>query len=78
MRTFWASGESELEVLSSSMEAYFDFDTLEGDGPASVRPAKTPFIMRIGQCGSGKPISCGAAFDSGSSALGRTITMGLN
>jgi hypothetical protein len=34
IRTFWAGGESELEVLSSSMEAYFDFDTQEGDEPA--------------------------------------------
>jgi hypothetical protein len=34
-RTFWASGESELNVLSSSMEAYFDFDTQEGDEPAA-------------------------------------------
>jgi hypothetical protein len=33
MRTFWASGESELNVLSSSMEAYFDFDTREGEDP---------------------------------------------
>jgi hypothetical protein len=34
LRTFWASGESELNVLSSSMEAYFDFDTGEGEDPA--------------------------------------------
>ncbi len=33
LRTFWASGESELHVLSSSMEAYFDFDTREGEDP---------------------------------------------
>ena len=33
LRTFWASGESELNVLSSSMEAYFDFDTREGEDP---------------------------------------------
>lgn len=43
MRTFWASGKSELEVLSSSMEAYFDFDTQEGDDPEvfdrQIRPA---------------------------------------
>ena len=36
LRTFWTSGESELNVLSSSMEAYFDFDTQEGDDPASI------------------------------------------
>jgi hypothetical protein len=33
LRTFWASGESDLNVLSSSMEAYFDFDTREGEDP---------------------------------------------
>jgi hypothetical protein len=33
LRTFWADGESELEVLSSSMEAYFDFDAQEGEDP---------------------------------------------
>jgi hypothetical protein len=40
MRTFWATGESELEVLSSSMEAYFDFNTREGDEPASLDPQR--------------------------------------
>src|SRR5579863_1795975 len=35
LRTFWAGGESELNVLASSMEAYFDFDTQEGDDPAA-------------------------------------------
>ena len=44
MRTFWASGESELEVLSSSMEAYFDFDTQEGDDPAVFDRQKRPSI----------------------------------
>lgn len=33
LRTFWADGESELNVLASSMEAYFDFDTPEGEEP---------------------------------------------
>ncbi|HEY6619834.1 MAG TPA: hypothetical protein VIY68_09835 [Steroidobacteraceae bacterium] len=33
LRTFWADGESELHVLSSSMEAYFDFDAAEGENP---------------------------------------------
>jgi hypothetical protein len=33
LRTFWAKGESELDVLSSSMEAYFDFDTPDGEDP---------------------------------------------
>ena len=33
MRTFWSS-ECDLQVLSSSMEACFDFDTEEGEDPA--------------------------------------------
>jgi hypothetical protein len=33
LRTFWTCGESESQVLSSSMEAYFDFDTREGEDP---------------------------------------------
>ena len=33
LRTFWADGESELNVLSSSMEAYFNFDTRAGEEP---------------------------------------------
>jgi hypothetical protein len=33
LRTFWADGESELQVLCSSMEAYFDFDAEEGEDP---------------------------------------------
>src|SRR3984957_16683767 len=34
LRTFWADdGESETNVLASSMEAYFDFDTQEGEEP---------------------------------------------
>jgi hypothetical protein len=33
LRTFWAIGEPEWNVLSSSMEAYFDFDTPEGEAP---------------------------------------------
>ena len=33
LRTFWTCGGSESQVLSSSMEAYFDFDTREGEDP---------------------------------------------
>ena len=33
LRTFWAIGESDMEVMSSNMEAYFDFDTEEGEDP---------------------------------------------
>jgi hypothetical protein len=44
MRTFWASGESELEVLSSSVETYLDFDRQEGDDPATFDRQKRPSI----------------------------------
>jgi hypothetical protein len=33
VRIFWSSGESEAEVLASSLEAFFDFDAQEGEGP---------------------------------------------
>jgi hypothetical protein len=33
LRTFWTDGESEMKVLASSMEAYFDFDTPDGEDP---------------------------------------------
>jgi hypothetical protein len=33
LKTFWASSESELSVLCSSMEAYFDFDARDGEDP---------------------------------------------
>jgi hypothetical protein len=42
MRTFWARGESELEVLASSMEAYFDFNTQDSDEPATFDGQKRP------------------------------------
>jgi hypothetical protein len=44
LRTFWTGGESELHVLSSSMEAYFDFDTQEGDDPEVFDPQKRSSI----------------------------------
>jgi len=44
MRTFWASAESEVNVLSSSMEAYFDFDTQEGENPAVFDRQERPSI----------------------------------
>jgi hypothetical protein len=34
LRTFWTTGKSEVDVLSSSMEAYFDFDTEQSEEPA--------------------------------------------
>ncbi len=33
LRAFWAHGDTEMDVLASSMEAYFDFDTPEGKDP---------------------------------------------
>lgn len=44
MRTFWANGESEMEVLSSSMEAHFDFDTHEGEIPEFIDRQKRASI----------------------------------
>jgi hypothetical protein len=35
IRAFWAKGDTDLDVLASSMEAYFDFDTPEGEAPAA-------------------------------------------
>jgi hypothetical protein len=35
IRSFWANGDNELDVLASSMEAYFDFDTEVGEDPAA-------------------------------------------
>jgi hypothetical protein len=54
MRTFWASGESELNVLSSSMEAYFDFDTQEGENPAVFDRQKRPSICVSENTAAGK------------------------
>jgi hypothetical protein len=49
LRTFWAIGESELNVLSSSMEAYFDFDTREGEDPEVFGRQQRPSICVLGQ-----------------------------
>ena len=47
IRTFWSMGETSLEALASSMEAYFDLDTRDGEEPmapdAQHRPAITVF-----------------------------------
>jgi hypothetical protein len=44
LRTFWVDGESELHVLSSSMEAYFDFDAREGEDPEVFGRQQAPPI----------------------------------
>jgi hypothetical protein len=46
LRTFWADGESELQVLSSSMEAYFDFDAREDEEP-EVFGRQQPCSLRV-------------------------------
>jgi hypothetical protein len=33
MRTFWSTGETDFDLLASSMEAYFDLDTEEDEEP---------------------------------------------
>jgi hypothetical protein len=35
IKTFWANGDSEIDVLASSMESYFDFDTEVGEDPVT-------------------------------------------
>ena len=44
MRTFWSNEQSEPDVLCSSMEAYFDFDTREGEAPAALDQLNRPSI----------------------------------
>jgi hypothetical protein len=44
MRVFWTTGETDLDVLASSMEAYFDFDTQEGEAPAAPDASNAPTI----------------------------------
>jgi hypothetical protein len=52
IRAFWASGETDMHVLASSMEAYFDFDTPDGEAPpppdASNRPTISVFDRGVG------------------------------
>jgi len=53
IRAFWVNGDSELDVLASSMEAYFDFDTADGEAPAapdgSNRPSIGVFDRAVGE-----------------------------
>jgi hypothetical protein len=44
MRSFWTLGEADTDVLASSMEAYFDFDTPEGEAPVAPDSAHRPNI----------------------------------
>src|SRR5580698_2734708 len=46
LRTFWAIGESDMDVMSSNMEAYFDFDTEEGEDPEAYgRPERSSLCV---------------------------------
>jgi hypothetical protein len=53
IRAFWANGDSELDVLASSLEAYFDFDTPDGEAPAAPdgadRPSMVVFDRGVGE-----------------------------
>jgi hypothetical protein len=44
IRAFWVNGDKDLDVLDSSMEAYFDFDTPEGEAPAAPDGSNQPTI----------------------------------
>lgn len=44
IRAFWEHGGSELDLLASNMEAYFDFDTPEGGAPAAPDDSNRPTI----------------------------------
>ena len=44
VRSFWATGNTDMDVLASSMEAYFDFDTPEGEAPAAPDASNRPSI----------------------------------
>jgi hypothetical protein len=44
IRAFWANGDTALDVLAGSMEAYFDFDTGQGEAPAAPDASDRPTI----------------------------------
>jgi hypothetical protein len=44
LRAFWSTGETDLDVFASSMEAYFDFDTADGAAPAAPDASDGPTI----------------------------------
>lgn len=44
MKAFWADGEADADVLASSMEAYFDFDTPDGEAPVAPDLEDRPTI----------------------------------
>lgn len=44
IRTFWSDKENSSDVLASSMEAYFDFDTPEGEDPHPMDDEHRPTV----------------------------------
>ncbi len=44
IKTFWTCGETDFDVLASSMEAYFDFDAAEGQDPMAPDGHNRPAI----------------------------------
>jgi hypothetical protein len=46
IRSFWATGNTEVDVLASSMEAYFDFDTPEGEAPHRTLESTVHVVRR--------------------------------
>ena len=44
VRTFWSDKENPLDVLASSMEAYFDFDTPAGENPRPMDDEHRPTV----------------------------------
>jgi hypothetical protein len=44
IRTFWSDKENAADVLASSMEAYFDFDTPEGEDPHPMDDEHRPTV----------------------------------
>jgi hypothetical protein len=53
IKTFWANGDDDLDVMASSMEAYFNFDTEEGEDPIApdgqIQPAFSVFDHAAGR-----------------------------
>jgi hypothetical protein len=53
IRTFWAIANTDLDLLASSMEAYFDLDTLDGEEPIAPdcqdRPTVSVFDHAAGK-----------------------------
>jgi hypothetical protein len=47
IRAFWATGNTDSDVFASSMEAYFDFDTPEGEAPVAPDAANRSSISVV-------------------------------